>query len=293
MANNSAISECISKAASLFGRLRQGTAAILPSDDRVKPKTTAGLSFVAFDTGKRPLAIQPATSEREWMTQTKFGFANRCLPLKIANQAGWFILNDRRLEVLWDGRDCVHALSVRYLDEDKRFEGPRILPQASSHFGYGIVTWTIPYLFRTAPGYNLYVRGPTNWCKDGICPLDAIVETDWSNSTFTMNWKVTRPKTAIVFEEGEPICMLFPQARGEFERFNPELRNLSDNPEIAAEYKAWSANRNLFIQKLRLPGSKPLWQKHYYAGRRLSGTAFEGHQLRLRLQEFRDRRVRQ
>src|SRR3712207_8402233 len=38
----------------------------------------------------------------------------------------------------------------------------RSLP-ARSHFGSGILTWNLPFLFRTPPGYNLHVRGPANW----------------------------------------------------------------------------------------------------------------------------------
>lgn len=52
-----------------------------------------------------------------------------------------------------------------------------------SHFGAGVVTFTVPYLFRTPPSYNLHVRGPTNMPKDGIYPLEGIVETDWSQAS--------------------------------------------------------------------------------------------------------------
>jgi hypothetical protein len=41
-----------------------------------------------------------------------------------------------------------------------------VSPSAISHFGSGILTWNVPYLFRTPPGYNLLVRGPANWPKD-------------------------------------------------------------------------------------------------------------------------------
>jgi Family of unknown function (DUF6065) len=43
-------------------------------------------------------------------------------------------------------------------------------------------------VFRTPPGCNLYVRGPANSPKDGIAALEGIIETDWSEATFTMNW---------------------------------------------------------------------------------------------------------
>jgi hypothetical protein len=120
------------------------------------------------------------------MQATNERFANRCLPLLIANQAGWFLLNSHPIRVTWDGGNELSNLQVEYL------KGFPPYP-AVSHFGHGIVTWTIPYLFRTPPGYNLLVRGPSNWPKDGAHALEGIVETDWSVATFTMNWMLTRP----------------------------------------------------------------------------------------------------
>ena len=74
-----------------------------------------------------------------------------------------------------------------------------------SHFGEGVITWNIPFLFRTSPGYNLLVRGPSNWIKDGVQALEGIVETDWAVQTFTMDWKFTRPRRWVRFEADEPI----------------------------------------------------------------------------------------
>jgi hypothetical protein len=48
---------------------------------------------------------------------------------------------------------------------DKRDAG-QYLPL--SHFGNGILTWNLPLLFRTPPGYNLLVRGPANYPKDAV-----------------------------------------------------------------------------------------------------------------------------
>jgi hypothetical protein len=73
---------------------------------------------------------------------------------------------------------------------------------------------------------SLVVRGSANWPKDRACPLEGIVETDWSPATFTMNWKLTRPHWPVDFGENEAICMLVPHRRGELEGFRPEVRNL-------------------------------------------------------------------
>jgi hypothetical protein len=253
--------------------------------------TRAGLPLLAYCINDKPPTIEVAPNGRAWMNDTHLGFANRCLPLRIANQAGWFILNDRKIEVMWNGGTRRGDVAIRVHKKDL---AENILKEqlfVSSHFGHGIVTWQIPYLFRTPTGYNLWVRGPTNWCKDGACPLDAIVETDWSEATFTMNWKVTRPGMPIVFDEGEPICMIFPCTRGSVEEFRPEIRDFGDNETLKSGYELWNRSRTAFNKQLHSPGAKAAYQAHYYVGKTLSGKSFSQHQRKSTPRSFRDVRT--
>src|SRR6266487_585141 len=190
------------------------------------------------------MRIVPASRSRTWMDETPQRFAYRCLPLVIANQAGWLILNPRPFRAVWDGTAAISGVAIEALDGG--------VPAASSHFGNGVVTWNLPYLFRTSPGYNLLVRGPANCSKDGSSPLEGIVETDWSPATFTMNWKLTRPNLPVVFDSEEPICMIVPQRRGELEAFRPRVRSLLRAPRLASEYERWSHGRSTFLNDLQL-----------------------------------------
>ena len=247
--------------------------------NRISSECPRGLSLIAYRVKEGGPRIDVAESRRQWMNNTTLGFANRCLPLRIANQAGWFIVSHEVVEVVWDGGIGVNSLTLLKGTMDDRF--------LSSHFGHGILTWKLPYLFRTPPGFNLYVRGPANWCKDGAVPLDGIVETDWAVSTFTMNWKITRPSLPVRFEKREPICMIFPIARGEIERFVPEIRPISENPELQVQYKEWKESREDFNGRLRQSGSIRDWQKHYYLGKTVCGQVFPTHQLNLNVRKFR------
>src|SRR5580704_1221031 len=94
--------------------------------------------------------IVPATADREWIDEGTRGWANRCLPLRIANQAGWFVLNDVDFEIIWGGQRSKDSLKLLY----PKGRGAGL---ASSMFGYGIVTFSIPYLFQTPAGFNLSV----------------------------------------------------------------------------------------------------------------------------------------
>jgi Family of unknown function (DUF6065) len=205
--------------------------------------------------------IRPARRERKWMEEADKKFPYRCLPLVIANQYGWEILSTHHIRAVWDGTSNAEGLCVENLSGD----GPI---HASSHFGAGVLTFRIPFLFQTPDGWNLMVRAPTNNPKDGIAALDGVVETDWTHSTFTMNWRFTRACT-VEFILGEPICLFFPIERGTLEKFRAELRALESNPELEKKYQEWSASRDRFL--LGLEKEKPHivaqgWQKEYFQG---------------------------
>ena len=59
-----------------------------------------------------PMRIVVAQADRDWMDATPYRFANRCLPLKIAAQAGWFVLNSHALRVTWNGGNDTSDLEL-------------------------------------------------------------------------------------------------------------------------------------------------------------------------------------
>ncbi len=217
------------------------------------------------------------------MDATDQRYAYRCLPLNIANAHGWEILCPAGFSAMWRGEPHLDSITV--------IPDPGTEPPALSHFGYGVLTFHVPAILRTEPGFDLMVQGPINRPKDGVSPLSGVVETDWAPFTFTMNWAFTRPNASVRFEKGEPFCHIFPIRRNELESFEPEVRQLSDNPELKAQYDAWTASRTQFNADLQQPGSQALnekWQKHYYQGVDLSGqpTAAADRRTRVRLKPF-------
>jgi hypothetical protein len=245
------------------------------------------LAMTAYRVTGRSFDVVPAALRRAWMDETDARFANRCLPMLMANQAGWWVPNPRSFTARWDGGNTPLSLRMEYDG------GPAPYP-ATSHFGHGIVTFHIPLLVRTPPGWNLLVRGPANQPKDGAAPLEGLVETDWAVATFTMNWKLTRPGLEVQFARGEPICMLVPQRRGELERFRPVFAPVERMPD-GDGYRAWQDSRSGFLQDQR--GKRDdeaakLWQRDYMLGTdpgEASGQdGFADHQRRLTLREFAD-----
>ncbi len=250
--------------------------------------TNGSGSLIAYHGSSGPrMPIVPASKARDWM-KGEGSFANRCLPMVLANQAGWLLLNTHRFTAVWDGGNAREAVWIEY-------EGG-ITPQnppAIAHFGLGVLTWNVPYLFRTQEGYNLLVRGPANMPKDAIAPLEGLVETDWSVATFTMNWKFTRANEPVMFDVDEPFCMVVPQRRGELESFRPALRNLDTNEELRRAMKEWAESRHeqqvlKFMAEHGRGSASDLnsWQKDYYKGRTVAGKPAPEHQRALQLLPF-------
>jgi len=241
------------------------------------------MKLTAYVIDGHRLDIRPAPVERDWMEATRERFAYRCLPLNIANTHGWELLCPSGFGAIWHGGSELDAVHVEPSDHAPA--------PAISHFGHGTLTFHSPCLFRTEAGFDLMAQGPINRPRDAIAPLSGVIETDWAPYTFTMNWKFTRPGVAVRFEQGEPFCHIFPVRRGELEGVEPELRLLSEEPELKRQFDTWTGNRSQFIADLKLPGSEAQferWQKLYYRGVDAEGqTAVEDHRTRVKLRPFR------
>jgi hypothetical protein len=245
------------------------------------------LPLLAFTTRDNAPPIAPAPIGRTWMsdiTERRTGWPSRCLPMLIANQSGWELRNPCAFTATWLGQQGVDVM----IAPDKRDAG-QLLP--ASHFGNGILTWHLPMLFRTPPGYNLLARGPANYPKDAVCPLEGIVETDWASASFSMNWKFTRKMMPVRFEVDEPICMIVPQRRNDLEEFAPELRRIESDEDLQRKYEYFLRSRSATShseQEARVAaGEQPEWEADYTRGRHSDGEAgTPDHQTRRHLRSF-------
>jgi hypothetical protein len=219
-------------------------------------------------------------SDRAWMDATERRFAYRCLPLSIANSMGWEILTPSRVVAEWNGQAGLSDIAIVV---DDSWTADRL---ASSHFGHGILTFHTGYLFRTDPGVAIWARGAPNWPKDGIAPLDGVIETDWLNFTFTMNWQFTRPGR-IVFEKDEPFCFITPIEYRALDMVEPEIMSLDQDPSVRANFQAWYDARRDFNQRLRQQDPdtvKEGWQKWYPRGQDPGGADVSAtHMSKLRV----------
>lgn len=240
------------------------------------------MKLVAYPTVAHPPELRPAPAGRGWMDALPEAYAYRCLPLTIANAHGWELCATTAFTATWNGGPSKDDIKIESA-------GGGLLP--TTHFGSGILTFHIGYLFRTDPGISLMAQGPINRPKDAIQALAGVIETDWSPYTFTMNWLFTRKDTPIRFEQGESFCHIFPVPRAALEAVETEIADFQTaDPEGFAQHKAWSDSRNAFnadLLKEQSEARAKKWQKDYYRGYNPDGAESPGdHRTKLRLKPF-------
>lgn len=228
--------------------------------------------------------IRPAQRVRQWQLDTADSYAVRCLPLNIANNNGWELLLPGGFDVVYGGGRGLDDISV-YPHGD----GTCI---AQSHFGEGVLTFQVGYLFRTSDNVHLQIGGPINYFRDGIQALGGIIESDWSPYTTTMNYRFTRP-CRVRFCKGEPFAQLSPIPAAFVNRFQVRFADLAvEDPKCKADFDQWSASRAEFNSRLAKGcprAKKQKWQKLYYRGLYPDGECrHDAHRTRLAPEPFSD-----
>ena len=203
-----------------------------PAPLHLPPLEFKALRLIPFGWGEG-WGLRPSPSRRHWMDEQ--GHSYHCLPLVIANQWGWQVLCPTDVRVTWDGSPGLDGLYVEV--------APQYAPAIKSQFGWGIVTFSPPWLFRTPPGWDLYLKGPSNRWKPNCHPLEGIIETWWLNYTFTINWKLAEPGT-VVFAKGESLGQLVPVPHATFEEATALEAPIGLlEPEAARELIEWLGRR--------------------------------------------------
>lgn len=123
-----------------------------------------------------------------------------------------------------------------------------------SNLGQGLLTFYPGYQFKTASDWLLWVRGPHNLFKDGLAPLESLVDASLLPCSIAIHWQFTRPGQTIHFAAGEPFAtlLLYPQAA--LATMAVEIGQLTDNadtdPAALQQLTAVPAIQQLF-QRLR------------------------------------------
>ncbi len=230
-----------------------------------------GMKFTCYTVDSQPVEMVPGRPDREWMDAFSERHPYRCLPLVVANTTGWDLLSPVSFTAQWNGGPRKEDIR---LDPDGDTTKEQLQRWVASHFSGGVFTFHTGYLFRTEPGWDMWVGGPPNHLKDGVQALCGIVETFWLPFPFTMNWHFTRPGF-VSFKKGEPFCFITPIPHSAIDAAEPIVKSINDNPELREQYLAWGQSRTNFLDKLHEQDEatvKSGWQRDYFRGRTPEGA---------------------
>jgi Family of unknown function (DUF6065) len=241
------------------------------------------MKLTCYAVDSAPTEMVPGRPDRQWMDAFSDRHPYRCLPLVVANTTGWELLSPVSFTASWNGGPRCEDIR---LDPDDDTTPELLQRWAVSHFSGGVVTFHTGYLFRTEPGWDLWVGGPPNHIKDGVQALTGVVETFWLPFPFTMNWRFTRPGM-VSFKKGEPFCFVMPIQHEAIDDVQPVVKSIAEEPELQAQYLAWGQSRTGFLEKLAQRDEATVatgWQRDYFKGRTPEGLAApENHINRRRL----------
>ncbi len=255
-------------------------------DPRSSPTSVPSLTAIPL-VDPTHWVLTPASSSRAWMDKVPDGHAYRCLPLVVASAAGWILSSPVDFEVVWNGQWGPRGdLLFTFAGEGPATEAAR--RAITSQFGSGIITFSVPHLFRTSEvGLGLRVSGAPNFYKFNCHALEGWVETWWLPFTFTMNWKIDAPYVPVQFHKGDPLCFIQPSRLDTTTRIQPVLETLESQPKKFQEaHREWARSRYAFNQAVHA-GQEKGWQKHYQKGIDHNGGTTAGHSATaVRLPEF-------
>lgn len=225
--------------------------------------------------------IRSAEIKRDWMDNVPMQYVYRCIPLLAANSMGWELLNPIESEIVWHGRAEAESLEIR-CERRNKFS-------ACSHFGSGMVTWYVPFLFKSSPDLGLFVTGPSNHDHNHAVPLEAFIRTDWLPFPFTMNWRLTQPGKPALFKKGEPIARIMPFPIQMLEETSLEIVELQSDPGFMAEVNQFGRARQQNVAKQQTDAHRAaqtgealkgegVWNSQYVRAKGKENGGFVPHQ---------------
>jgi hypothetical protein len=222
--------------------------------------------------GESHFNVQPLPMKRSWMNEVVGTNAYQCVPMNIANQSGWVVLNPAEFCATWDGGPTNEHLQVHYHEDPK-------INFAQSHLHNGTLTIVPDFIIRTPEGISTLVSGVPNYPIPRLTPLQAVIETDWLTFTFTYNFKFNIPGE-VIFRKGDPLFTFMPIKRGEIDQYSVTMKPISLDKDLHDEYLEYEKARN------ESQGTDKGFQRFYSRGKSATKNyEIKNHQNQLKLND--------
>lgn len=186
------------------------------------------MTIKAYALSEYAAGLQVPPDQREWASDDRDLCANPAW--QRVNGIGWQLCCPRAFEATWNGGPHAEDVEIRF---DQMPDQAPIFVR--SQLGGGMLTFHTGYQMLTAENQMLWVRGPINAPKDGLYPLETLVNASLLPATIVVHWKFARPHQTVRFVAGEPFCAIVPYAQDVREQDALEVIPVAADPETYAQ----------------------------------------------------------
>jgi hypothetical protein len=179
--------------------------------------------ITAYPLVDQAVPLKPAAGKSE-PTPTS---AYAPLDLASASRQGWQLCCPLAFTATWNGGPTAADIEI-HLAEDTTVQAAFV----QSNLGQGLLTFYAGYQFKSEGEHLLWVRGPLNAPKDGLYPLERMVDASLLPCTVAAHWQFTCPGQTIRFATGEPFATLLLYPKSSVENVHCEIVQF-DNSESA------------------------------------------------------------
>lgn len=198
------------------------------------------MKIKAYQLYDAAVAIRPAALPRHGGEQTTnlswFG----------ASSQSWDLLCPVAFEATWHGGMQADAIEIHYPAGNTLS-----FPFVQSNLGEGLLTFYPGYQWKTEGDYAFWVRGPINTPKDGLAPLEQMLDLSLLPGTVSIHWQFTRPHHTIRFAAGEPFATLL---------LYPKTGQANVQLEVVAQAEAVTYDQT-FQQMIDTPALQEIFQR--------------------------------
>ena len=188
-----------------FGDAKGGQKVVRPTqqkDAQPMSKRNQNRVITAYPLYDRPAPLQPVADDsqpRQHPAHAARNFAG----------AAWQVCCPVAFEATWNGGAKPDDIEIRLTGD-----APAQPAFVQSNLGEGLLTFYPGYQFKVAGEHQLWVSGPSNGLKDGIAPLESLVDASLLPCTVAIHWQFTRAHQTIRFAAGEPFAtlLLYPKS---------------------------------------------------------------------------------
>lgn len=144
------------------------------------------------------------------------------LGLGEVGRQGWVLLCPQAFTASWNGGERAEDVEIAW-EGATAGDRPPETAFVRSILGSGRLTFYPGYQFKTEGGHVLWLRGPVNAPKDGLAPIESVVDASLLPCTVSVDWQFTRPHQTVRFAAQEPFATLLLVPRAGLESVTVEV----------------------------------------------------------------------